>query len=412
MYFSTDGGNNWSTWHPAETTGSDGKATFQILKGYDYAVAEINDVKGYVGIYGVYKNNTKLETKTSSDGRTLYVLGKDFDNGQTYEFKAYNIPYLKLIVEKEDLSNTVEDPNVDFHVYEVPDGTPTTLTDEQISDLAAASKVFIEDKTKDSTYTNEQFIRPGKTYLAVEDHAFDTKGEFDDYSIIRDDSRVVSYEVFSVPEKNYEEEYSVLFKNNKGDATIDLEKTVDKEKVVSLTVKDAELTYTLKPESTNGYALDAYKLTDSGLTPDPSNATLADEWYNITEVIVGQGLMDKYLRGAKTSKDYQIFAAVTFVGFDGTEYKQTPVNVSQGNITVVPTGTSGKNIKSFYVEYSSPDLLTDTGYALGQNFSAGETVVKATVFKQEKPDEGVITAVKKIINDDRREGERTCNDQG
>ena len=399
MYFSTDGGNNWSTWHPAETTGSDGKATFQILKGYDYAVAEINDVKGYVGIYGVYKNNTKLETKTSSDGRTLYVLGKDFDNGQTYEFKAYNIPYLKLIVEKEDLSNTVEDPNVDFHVYEVPDGTPTTLTDEQISDLAAASKVFIEDKTKDSTYTNEQFIRPGKTYLAVEDHAFDTKGEFDDYSIIRDDSRVVSYEVFSVPEKNYEEEYSVLFKNNKGDATIDLEKTVDKEKVDSLTVKDAELTYTLKPESTNGYALDAYKLTDSGLTPDPSNATLADEWYNITEVIVGQGLMDKYLRGAKTSKDYQIFAAVTFVGFDGTEYKQTPVNVSQGNITVVPTGTSGKNIKSFYVEYSSPDLLTDTGYALGQNFSAGETVVKATVFKQEKPDEGVITAVKKIIND-------------
>ncbi len=399
MYFSTDGGNSWSSWHPAETTGSDGKATFQILKGYDYAVAETNKIKGFVGLYGIYKGTTKLETATSTDGRTLYILGHDFVNGQSYEFKAYNIPYLKLIVEKEDISGTVEDPNVEFHVYEVPNDTPTTLTDEQISDLAAASKVFIENKTKNSTYTNEEFIRPGKTYLAVEDRAIDTKSEFDDYSIIKDDSRVVTYEVFSVPETNYKEEYTVTFVNNKGDATIGLEKTVDKEKVDSLTVKDAELTYTLKPESTNGYALDAYKLTDSGLTPDPSNATLADEWYNITEVIVGQGKMDNYLRGAKTSKDYQIFATVTFVGFDGTEYEQTPVNVSQGNITVVPTGTSGKNIKSFYVEYSSPDLLTDTGYALGQNFSAGETVVKATVFKQEKPDQGVITSVKKIRND-------------
>ena len=398
MYFSTDGGNKWNTWHPFETTGSDGKANFQIVKGYKYAIAEINDVKGFIGLEGVYKNDTKLETDTSTDGRTLYVLGDDFENDKTYEFKAYNIPFLKLIVEKEDISTTVNKPNVEFHVYEVPDGTPKTLTEKQISDLADAATVFIDDVTENSTYTNEQFLRPGRTYLAVEDRAIDSESQEDDYSIILDDSRVVSYKVFSVPEKNYEKEYKVTFKNNKGNASIGLTKSVDKEEIASLTIKEAELTYTLKPESTNSYALDAYKLNDSGLTPTPGKATLADEWYNITEVIVGQGSMDNYLKGADEGKDYQIYATVTFVGFDGKKYTQDPVNVSEGNITVVPPDTSGKNIKSFYVEYSSPDLVKDTGYALGQKFKAGETVVKATVFKQEKPETGVITALTKITN--------------
>ena len=108
--------------------------------------------------------------------------------------------------------------------------------------------------------------------------------------------------------------------------------------------------------------------------------------------------MDKYLKGADPAKDYAIFAAVTFVGYDDVEYKETPVNVSEGNISVKPTSADGKKIKSFYVEYNSPDLKTDTGYALGQNFKAGNTVVKATVFKQEKPEDGVVTDVKKIIN--------------
>ena len=402
MYFSTDGGKTWDTWHPAETTDAQGQAEFLVLPGYDYALAEINDVKGYVELEGIFDGSKKLDTKTSSDGRTLYLLDIDWNEheaGQEYTFDGYNIPYLKLIVNKEDISGKVQNPNVDFHVYEVPNGTPTTLTEEQITALTDNSKKNIEDRTENSTYTNDQFIRPGRTYLAVEDHAIATGTEYDDYSIIKDDSRVVSYEVFSVPAKNYEKEYSVTFKNNKGDASIELEKTVDKERIDSLTVKEAELKYTLKPTTTNGYALDAYKLNDSGLTATPGNATLADEWYNITEVIVGQGSMDHYLKGAKKDKDYVIKATVTFVAFDGTEYKMNPVNVSEGNITVVPTGTDGKKIKSFYVEYDSPDLKADTGYALGQNFVAGATVATATVFKQEKPAQGVVTSVTKIRDD-------------
>ena len=404
MYYKPTDGENWNTWHPAETTDESGKAKFMILKGYDYAIAETNDVLGYVGLYGVYDGDTALTTATSSDGRTLYVLGNSFENDKTYTFTGYNTPYLKLTVEKEDFSGTVQNPNVEFHVYEVPNGTSETLKEEEIAALkqaAEAANTFIEGKTQNSTYTNEQYIRPGKTYLAVEDHAIDGEGPTyttDDYSIIKDDAHVVYYKVFSIPEKNYENEYKVTFVNNKGSASIGLTKSVDKDHVDSLTTKEAELTYTLAPNTTNGYALDAFKLQDSGLTAEPSNATLAQEWYSITEVIVGQGTMDKYLKGAKPDKDYAIFAAVTFVGYDDVEYKETPVNVSEGNISVKPTSADGKKIKSFYVEYNSPDLKTDTGYALGQNFKAGNTVVKATVFKQEKPEDGVVTAVKKIIN--------------
>ena len=402
MYFSTDGGTKWNTWHPVETTDSQGTAEFMILKGYDYAIAETNDVLGYVGLYGVYNGDTKLPTTTSDDGRTLYILGHDFNNGTEYSFTGYNIPYLKLNVVKEDISGKVTNPNASFHIYEVPADTPETLTDAQIKAIADAATTdnSISGETVNSKYTNEEYIYPGKKYLAVEDRAFDSADNAVNYSIIKDDSRVVYYKVFAVPEEGYEKEYTVTFKNNMGDAEVELEKTVDKDHVDSLTVKQAELTYTVKPTTTNGYALDSYRLNDSGLTPEPADATLADEWYDITEVIVGQGSMDKFLVGADPDKDYIIYATVTFVGFDGTEYKEdtVPINVSQGNISVKPTKAQGKKIKSFYIDYNSPELKTDTGYALGQNFVAGETKVLATVFKQVKPETGVVNAVKKITN--------------
>ena len=400
LFYSTDDGATWNSWHSPEVTKADGSAEFLILEGYTYAIAETSDVNGFIGLHDVIANGTALET-TTIQGYTAFILGKDFESGETFDYLAYNLPYLELEVNKEDLSGTVNDPNVDFHVYEVPNGTATTLTRDEITALIAQNAEnhwqLLENSTTNSTYNNKQFIMPGKTYLAVEDKAFDPASS-DDYSIILDDSRVVSYEVFAVPLVNYEKKYTVTFKNIKGEVTRGIEKSVDKATVDSLVTNEAELTYTVVPDSTNTYALDAYRINDTGLRVVPTTATLADEWYNITEVTVGQGDMDTYLVGADPDKAYAIYATVTFVGFDGTKYEQTPVNVTAGNQTVM--NTTGAKIKSFYVDYKSDDLVTDARYALGQNFKANEMIVKATVFKQEKPaDGGSITAIKEIYND-------------
>ena len=402
LYFSNDGGNHWNSWHKAETTDGNGSANFLIREGYTYAIAETNDVEGFVGLHDVYCNGAKLTT-TTFEGLTLFIMGDEFVSGQTFTYTANNLPYLELEVNKEDLSEpAVTNPNADFHVYEVPNGTPKTLTRAQIKALIQQNEDEhldeLESYTTNSTYTNNNFIMPGKTYLAIEDKANDPDSSSqDDYSIILDDSRVVSYEVFDVPLENYEPKYTVTFKNIKGIPTIGIEKDVEQTSIDSLIGKPAELNYTIKPQSTNTVALDSYTLNDSGLRVVPATATLAEEWYNITEVTVGQGLMDKYLVGADPSKDYDIYATVTFVGFDGTEYPQESVNVTAGNIQVL--NTTGKNIKSFYIDYKSDDLWDDTHYALGQNFEAKETTFKVTVFEQTTPESGSIVAVKEIYND-------------
>ena len=437
MYF-RKGNGSWNPWHGEETTGENGEAEFLILNldGYEYAIAETNEnnlpeLAGvyYKGLYGVYDGSTLLNT-TTADRRTLYILDKDFVAGQEYSFNAYNIPFLKLIVNKEDISTKVDIPNAHFNIYEVDDSKMTAeelevliktadenkLTEAQINDLTQNAKDIREGTTNKSTYTNNNFIQPGKTYFVIEDHAFDGSGTVSPYSIIKDDSRVVRYRLFSVPEKNYEEQYEVTLKNNLGDADVKLVKGVvpdklEQEGIDSLTAGNADLVYTLKPTTNNGYALDpdpedphgfAYRLKDSGLTatlknPD-SASTLAKEWYNIKQVTLGQAEMSTFLKGAKNNTKYDIYAIVTFVDFAGNKYVQPRKNVSQGTANVVSNGT-GKNIKSFYVDYISPDLESDTGYALGQNFSAGESSVDVTVFKQEKQGTDPINQITEIRND-------------
>ena len=56
-------------------------------------------------------------------------------------------------------------------------------------------------------------------------------------------------------------------KNIYGQVAIDLDKTADTAGIQdSLFEKETTLTYTLKPEVKNTYALDSYTLTDDGLT--------------------------------------------------------------------------------------------------------------------------------------------------
>lgn len=424
MYFSTDGGNSWDTWHPAETTKEDGIAEFMILNqktqegvSYKFAVAETNEIQGYSGLHAVTDEAGKeLSITASSDKKKLYILEDNMvSGGKDIRLNAYNTPYLGLVVKKQDVSGTVKHPNAHFFVYEVPNGTKEDLTEQEIENLSRTDVDYIEGTTRtdkttgESTYKKDNYIQPGKTYLAVEDLAIDSDTNPNDYSIIKDDSNVVYYQVFSIPAANYAKEYTVIFKNNKGSATVDIAKDVDKSEVDTLTLDSRKLKYTLTPTSTNEYALDAYRLSDSGLTAEGEQSkkpTLAAEWYNIEKVTLGQCSMEPHLKNA-TGTNYPIEATVTFVDFDGNKYEQDPVDVSTGNIEVeVSSAGIGKNIQSFYVDYSSPALKAATadkethfeGYALGQNFNAKPTTVDVTVFKQEKQSQDTLNAITKIIN--------------
>lgn len=435
----------WQKWHQPQTT-TNGVASFEILDRYEYAFVEEGGVPGYKGLESVYKitggQRVLLDTE-ETETRTYYLLGdsSDYHNGQTYAFKAYNIPYLKLNVEKHDLTGEVTRPVADFTVYEVPesaipknaDGTlKEELTEAEITAIIAAcdSSTALSDSTEMvagenySSYVNEEYLEPGMTYLAVENKAREDKTS-SDYSIVLDDADVVSYKIFSIPNKEYDEEYTVEFVNTKLTATVGVTKDVkmltadeyvtkegDDYYVRSLLNDKAVIHYWVNPSADNTSPLDpnekeghngeGYRLTDSGLEPEFAKepGSLPKEWYTINSVQVGQSTMET--TGITTAKgSYPIFAKVTFVDFDDNTYPQDAVDVTYTATTV--NAPAGKNIKSFYVDYYSEQLADDTGYALGKNFdpvvNEEGMQVEVTVFQQTKPsEEEKISRITKVTN--------------
>lgn len=435
----------WQKWHQPQTT-TNGVASFEILDRYEYAFVEEGGVPGYKGLESVYKitggQRVLLDTE-ETETRTYYLLGdsSEYHNGQTYAFKAYNIPYLKLNVEKHDLTGEVTRPVADFTVYEVPesaipknaDGTlKEELTEAEITAIIAAcdSSTALSGSTamvsgEDySSYVNEEYLEPGMTYLAVENKAREDKTS-SDYSIVLDDADVVSYKIFSIPNKEYDEEYTVEFVNTKLTATVGVTKDVkmltadeyvtkegDDYYVRSLLNDKAVIHYWVNPSADNTSPLDpnekeghngeGYRLTDSGLEPvfAKEPGSLPKEWYTINSVQVGQSTMET--TGITTAKgSYPIFAKVTFVDFDDNTYPQDAVDVTYTATTV--NAPAGKNIKSFYVDYYSEQLADDTGYALGKNFdpvvNEEGMQVEVTVFQQTKPsEEEKISRITKVTN--------------
>lgn len=377
--------------------------------GKDAATGTLKDDGTIEKTQAVFDDLTQGETYYLKENpKEGYLIKEVKVDGQTCtpEDGRYKI----VIPEKDaDVSVTVKNTLLEscVTIFKYDGATGKSLTGASFEVLKAdgetvVSKAEVADNG-DGSYTAVIPLEStdGKTYYIHEVRAPETDGK---KYIIDEENASVKVEDLQ-PGQNIQYRFNgpedpdnqYVLPNYVG-VDVRLTKSADKDTVDSLLAKEAELTYTLAVNTENAPALDAFKFNDPGLRAEPSNATLSQEWYSINEVIVGQGKMDKYLKGATPDKDYAIFATVTFVGFDGTEYKENPVNVSEGNISVQPVSAGGEKIKSFYVEYSSPDLKIDTGYALGQNFKAGNTVVKATVFKQEKPEDGVVTAVKKIIN--------------
>ena len=398
-----------------KTTGTDedGKVRFVVDGTKEYAVAETKVPEGYRKLQGVYSGETALTSETITGTNTaVYVLGESWELGETYEFKAYNIPDdLKLVVRKTDISGSTVIPKAQISVYEVSNELKEEdLTEQQVLELAKSSEAIAEDKWTDTpgsgfSYTEVTGIEPGKTYLVVE-NAVKALNANEIYNTQMDNKEVEWFHLVSIPAGTDKKVFEVTLKNAQGDVSLNLTKSVkvvgsESSTLPSLFEKGQELEYTLTPTVANDFALDSFILTDKGLTAyDSSGKELANalkDGYAITEVLVGAATYD--------AKDFdytgtpQVKATVEFIGFDGKTVVGTEtVDVSTGGKTVSAPTEEGKEAASVVITYEDPGFKTHTKkeYALGKNFTPGPVTLKVTLDKQEDGTNAV--AIAKIVN--------------
>lgn len=385
-------------------TGADGKIHFVVDGGSKYALKETTVPQDYLGLEGIYTDPDDQKVTTDANDSQLYVLnnGNPIEAGQTYTYKAYDIPKLPLEIQKHNVLDKDEALTATAALYEVPDGVLTEdSTDEDVSNFlnggdsgqkpaAIISNISVSKERKENgeTYTYADSgslgtaLTAGKTYLVLETGA--------SVSQIRDNEQVEWYDVFTVPanaSKDYKQ--TAHLRNVTGDAQLSLAKTVDKNSYTSLFTEEAEVEYTITPTvEDNTYPLNDFTVTDEGLTAYSGRTELSYETYlkgkySLKEVTVGKAEhdTDDYASGS----NYPIYATVTFYDSDGKEIYKTaqPLNVSAGEQTAaLPVNVTEKAAK-VSISYQSDVLKTETGYALGANFKPGAIKIMAVIDQQE-----------------------------
>ena len=399
----TDG--SWKQETSAQTD-KDGVVSFTVESDKVYAVTETRPAD-YAGLQGLYDGDAAMTTE--SDGTTTYYL---IDNGmplvvsKDYTYNAYNVPYVELEIRKQDAANPNAEPapSATVSVYEVPDSTSTTLTQQQVQDLIADKTPLLSDikvakqgtdSTSHYTYANKgthadlgSRIVAGKTYLVVETESSMPQ--------LRDNKQVVWYVVHKVPQGATDKQV-VTLKNLNASVSQSLTKTVlEGASNPSLLTQPATLRYTLTPTVNNDYPLDSFVLTDTGLTAKNGTTDLAfDEYlkdkYTVAGILVGKAThkTDNYADG-----DFPIQATVTFYNFNDQQIKAETVDVSKENQLVTLSSTT--KAKYVTVEYSSPEFEKATGYALGQNFTPGQLIVRIVMDKQDGGE--AVQAITEVTN--------------
>lgn len=403
--YSRDTDNSWKQETSAQTD-KDGVVSFTVESDKVYAVTETRP-DGYAGLQGLYDGDAAMTTET--DGTTTYYL---IDNGEPlvvskdYKYNAYNVPYVELEIRKQDAANPNADtaPSATVSVYEVPDNTPATLTQQQVQDLMANNPPLLSDidvvkqgadGSAHYTVANKgthadlgSKIVGGKTYLVVETESSMPQ--------LRDNKQVVWYVVHKVPQGTTDKQI-VTLKNLNASVSQSLTKTVlEGASNPSLLTQPATLRYTLTPTVNNDYPLDSFVLTDTGLTAKNGTTDLAfDEYlkdkYTVAGILVGKAThkTDNYADG-----DFPIQATVSFYDFNDTLIKAETVDVSKENQLVTLSSTT--KAKYVTVEYSSPEFEDATGYALGQNFTPGQLIVRIVMDKQDGGE--AVQAITEVTN--------------
>lgn len=398
------------TYAGRETTEGDGMIHFVVNGGIRYAVEETTVPGGYQGLEGIYdKEDKKAETKTEAVGqetRTIHLIngGEPIQAGVTYTYQAYDIPFLNLEIQKENVLDPSSRLTAVADVYEVPAGT-TLDSDQAVKTFLAGNPAKLIDNVnvnqpgesgdRKYSFSNDQRldgrIVAGKTYLVVETSASTSQ--------IRENAKVEWYDVIPVPEGSRDTQTAVL-KNVVGSAPLSLQKTADKTTFKSLFTEGAEVNYTITPTvGSNTYPLTDFTVTDEGLKAYHGNTELPYEEdylkgnYSLTQVTVGQASHET--SDLAENIDGPIYAIVTFYDTDGNPvYTSDPLDVSAGaKEAVLPEG-SGKAEK-ISISYECTQFKETTEYALGTMFKPGSIQVTAVIDQQTgSEDEQIIDRVR------------------
>ncbi len=400
------------------TTNDAGMVEFKVPAGI-YAVEETLP-SGYAGFEGIWSRDangkptgSQAATVTATINATEHTLHRINGTaavvvGNTYQYNAYNIPYVDLEIRKQlvepNLSTTI--PTATVNVYQVANGTEDTLTQAEVAQLMQDSKL-IRTVTTAAAQSGEKYstsgvlrdvITPGATYLIVETNSSVPQ--------LRDNKDVVWYKVLHVPENAGKQ--TVTLKNLDANVTIDLEKTTMASNLTSLFESDATIKYTLKPTVTNSYPLTSLTITDNGLTayhiPTGTSAateldfdTYLKDKYSITSVTVpaASHVTAKYADGTS----YPITATVTFYDFNDTKIYSAIVDAdAEGAARTVTLPANKGKAKTISVSYASSEFEAATGYALGQNVTLGD--LKLTVHLDRQTATGAeVKAISRIDND-------------
>ena len=407
IYNQTSDGS-WTPLNTTYTTDGHGQISLTLPGDSKYAIAETSNVSGYKGLEGIYpvtegQDGEKLTTITSG-GTTLWLLNgnENLRAGETYEYHAYNEPYVSLRIEKRDVSGSSVVPQATVSVYEVPDDTPAELDEDALQEAIESGTPLVEDV--ETTGTGEGFsyadstttpqlgtAESGKTYLVVETAVSGQNGTYD--TLIKDDNRVVWYGVCKI-DRGDTSQRTIQLKNVLGKAEPSLTKKADHSGTLDSLMEGGQtLSYTLTPGAGgNTYGLDSYVITDSGLsawhgTGQSAQKLNFDQYlndkYSLTEVKLGAASHDVSMYGLGNDvAANNISATVTFKGFNDEIIDTQTVALGENGATVTLTAGKGK-AKSVEISYRSEDLYQEIGYALGQNFQPGTVQITAEVEKQE-----------------------------
>lgn len=400
--------DGWTPLNNTYITDGNGQISLTLPGDSKYAIAETSIVSGYKGLEGIYpvtegEEGAKLTT-TTSGGTTLWLLNGDenLQAGATYEYHAYNEPYVSLRIEKQDVSGASVVPQATVSVYKVPDDTPAKLDEEALQEAIESGTLLVEDVKTTGTGAGFSYADPttapqlgtaesGKTYLVVETAVSGQNGTYD--TLIKDDNRVVWYGVCKI-DRGDTSQQTIQLKNVLGKAEPSLAKKADHTGTLASLMEGGQtLSYTLTPGAGgNTYGLDSYVITDSGLSAWHGTGQSAQELdfnqylndkYSLTEVKLGAASHDVSMYGLENDvAANSISATVTFKGFNDEIIDTQTVALREDGATVTLRAGKGK-AKSVEISYRSEGLYQETDYALGQNFRPGTVQITAEVEKQE-----------------------------